>query len=67
MDFEEFKEALVKDMKTALDFRLETNTEVEIKHNTKTNYSYEALNVRPEGVEVGVSIDCNKLYAAYTD
>ncbi len=67
MDFEEFKEALVKDMKTALDFRLETNTEVEIKHNTKTNYSYEALNVRPEGAEVGVSIDCNKLYAAYTD
>lgn len=43
-------------MKTAMDYRLETNTEVEIKHNTKTNYSYEALNVRPEGADLGVSI-----------
>ncbi|WP_155831045.1 hypothetical protein [Butyrivibrio sp. MB2005] len=43
MDFEEFKEAITKDVKEAVDERLGTNTEVEIRHNNKTNYSYDAL------------------------
>lgn len=67
MDFEEFKEALTKDIKEALDERLGSNVEVEIKHATKTNYTYEALMVRPEDAEIGISLDASRLYDAYTD
>ncbi|SFC55899.1 DUF5688 family protein [Butyrivibrio sp. YAB3001] len=65
MDFEEFKEAITKDVKKAVDERLGTNTEVEIRHNNKTNYSYDALIVRPEGAEVGVSLDSDQLYKGF--
>ena len=65
MDFEQFKENLTKDVKACFDDRTGANNSVETHKVDKMNYSYEAMVVKPEGSDVGVSIDVNNLYEAY--
>ncbi|MBQ9306045.1 DUF5688 family protein, partial [Butyrivibrio sp.] len=65
MDFEQFKENLTKDVKACFDDRTGADSSVEVHKVDKMNYSYEAMVVKPEGSDVGVSIDVNNLYEAY--
>ena len=65
MDFEQFKENLTKDVKACFDDRTGADSSVETHKVDKMNYSYEAMVVKPEGSDVGVSIDVNNLYEAY--
>lgn len=55
MDYENFKEQFVEDVKEKL---YEQGTEVDITVNTvnKLNESYEAMTVKPEGSNIGVNI-----------
>lgn len=64
MDFEEFKENITKDVKACFDDRTGADSSVETHKVDKMNYSYEAMVVKPEGSDVGVSIDVNNLYEA---
>lgn len=65
MDFEQFKENLTKDVKACFDDRTGADSSVETHKVDKMNYSYEAMVVKPEGSDVGVSIDVNNLYETY--
>lgn len=63
MDYENFKEQFVEDVKEKL---YEQGTEVDISVNTvnKLNESYEALTIKPVDAEVGVNIPIDKFYGA---
>ena len=63
MDYENFKEQFVNDVKEKL---YEQGTEVDISVNTvnKLNESYEALTIKPVDAEVGVNIPIDKFYGA---
>ena len=63
MDYENFKEQFVEDVKEKL---YEQGTEVDITVNTvnKLNESYEAMTVKPEGSNIGVNIGIDKFYDA---
>ena len=65
MDFEQFKENLTKDVKACFDDRTGADSSATTYKVDKMNYSYEAMVVKPEGSDVGVSIDVNNLYEAY--
>ena len=62
MDYENFKEQFVEDVKEKL---YEQGTEVDITVNTvnKINESYEAMTVKPEGSNIGI----DKFYGATQD
>ena len=66
MDYENFKEQFVEDVKEKL---YEQGTEVDITVNTvnKLNESYEAMTVKPEGSNIGVNIGIDKFYGAAQD
>ena len=66
MDYENFKEQFVEDVKEKL---YEQGTEVDITVNTvnKLNESYEAMTVKPEGSNIGVNIGIDKFYGATQD
>ncbi len=63
MNYEEFKQQIVDDLKDRLgdDYNLSVN---EVK---KLNQSYEAVTVTPEGSNIGVNMPLNKLYDAIQD
>ena len=63
MDYENFKEQFVNDVKEKL---YEQGTEVDISVNTvnKLNESYEAHTIKPVDAEVGVNIPIDKFYGA---
>ena len=60
MNYEEFKQQIIDDLKDRLgdDFKLSVN---EVK---KLNQSYEAVTVTPEGSNIGVNMSLDKLYDA---
>ncbi|SCY23298.1 hypothetical protein SAMN02910451_01852 [Butyrivibrio hungatei] len=66
MDYENFKEQFVEDVKEKL---YEQGTEVDITVNTvnKLNESYEAMTVKPEDSNIGVNIGIDKFYGAVED
>lgn len=66
MDYENFKEQFVEDVKEKL---YEQGTEVDITINTvnKLNESYEAMTVKPKGSNIGVNIGIDKFYGATQD
>lgn len=65
MDFEEFKEQIAKDLKEVLYSRFGMDASVEQRAVEKLNSAYDALTVKPEGCEIGVSMNLDTLYAAY--
>ena len=67
MDFETFKENLVKDVKSQLDERFGSDTTVEIHTVDKMNESYEAVTVKPEGSNIGVNINATEIYKSVQD
>ncbi len=63
MDYENFKERFVEDLRDKL---YESGAEVNISVHTvnKLNESYEAITVTPEGSNIGVNIGIDKFYEA---
>ena len=66
MDYENFKEKFVEDLKDKL---YEKGIEADVSVNTvnKLNDSYEAVTIKPVDDQVGVNISLNKCYGAYED
>jgi len=67
MDFETFKDNLVKDVKEALDARTGGDTLVETRTVDKMNETYEAITVKPEDSIIGVNLNATALYKEYED
>lgn len=67
MDFETFKEEVRGDIEKALYERTGTEHSVEIHTVEKMNETYEALTIKPENSDIGVNINANELYKAYSD
>ena len=61
MDYENFKEKIVNDLKDELYERGEDVT-IRINEVKKLNESYEAITVMPEGSNIGVNVDLKKIY-----
>lgn len=61
MDYENFKEQMMEEVKAGL---YEKGYEVDIKMHdvSKLNESYEAMTVTPEGSNIGVNINMTQLY-----
>lgn len=64
MDFEEFKEQIAKDLKEVLYSRYGMDASVEQRTVEKFNSAYDALTVKPEDCEIGVSMNLDTLYDA---
>jgi len=64
--FEEFKEQFAKDVKSKLE---EQGMEVEVKSNTveKLNQTYEAITVTPVDESIGVNLQMDKFFEAYSE
>ena len=65
MDFETFKDNLVKDVKEALDARTGGDTLVETRTVDKMNETYDALTVKPEDSIIGVNLNATALYKEF--
>ena len=63
MDYENFKEKIVEDLKDELYGRGE-EVSIRITDVKKLNESYEAITVTPEGSNIGVNIDLERVYGA---
>ena len=63
MDYENFKEKIVEDLKDELYGRGEEVT-ISINDVKKLNESYEAITVTPEGSNIGVNVDLKRIYGA---
>lgn len=62
MDFEEFREKLVEDLHEALPERLKRASIEESSVQKLQNRSYDGITVRPEGTNIGVTLDVSKMY-----
>ena len=67
MDFETFKEELREDVKRALEEKTDSEYSVELHTQEKMNETYDALTIKPEDSEIGVSLNTDSLYKAYSD
>ena len=67
MDFETFKEEIREDMEKALYERTGTEHSVNLQTVEKMNETYEALTIKPENSDIGVNINANELFRAYSD
>ena len=67
MDFETFKEEFREDMEKALYERTGTEHSVNLQTVEKMNETYEALTIKPENSDIGVNINVNELFRAYSD
>ena len=67
VDFETFKEELREDMEKALYERTGTEHSVNLQTVEKMNETYEALTIKPENSDIGVNINANELFRAYSD
>ena len=65
MNFEDFKEELSKQLGKELYERGIGECEMETRTVDKMNSSYEALTIKPEGAEVGISLNVGELYKEY--
>lgn len=66
MDYENFKEQFVEDVKAGLS---DSGIEASVTVNTvnKLNESYEAMTITPEGTNIGVNLPIEKFFEAYDD
>lgn len=64
MDFEQFKEEFIEDVKQKL---YENNVEASVTINevAKLNESYEAITVTPEGSNIGMNVSLDRFFEAY--
>ena len=64
MDYENFKEQLIEDLKERL-FGNGDEINISVNEVKKLNESYEAITATPEGSNIGVNIGIDKFYDAY--
>lgn len=64
MDFEEFKEKFVEDVKEALYQRGAEDVSVSMHRVEKLNEGYDAMTITPEGSNVGVNLSIDRFYEA---
>ena len=63
MDFEEFRERLMEDLKDSLQDRTGKEYTADANHVKKLqNADYDGIVIRPEGEQVGVNLDAQMLY-----
>ena len=66
MDFEEFRERLMEDLKDSLQDRTGKEYTADANHVKKLqNADYDGIVIRPEDEQVGVNLDAQMLFAAY--
>ena len=66
MNFEEFRERLMEDLKDSLQDRTGKEYTADANHVKKLqNADYDGIVIRPEGEQVGVNLDAQMLFAAY--
>ena len=66
MDFEEFRERLMEDLKDSLQDRTGKEYTADANHVKKLqNADYDGIVIRPEGEQVGVNLDAQMLFKAY--
>ncbi len=66
MDYENFKEQFVEDVKERL-YEQGTEVDITVKTVNKLNERYEAMTVKPEGSNIGVNIGIDNFYGATQD
>ena len=66
MNYEEFKEKFVEDLKDRLSVGGDAY-DVSVNPVNKLNESYEAVTIKPENESIGVNIDLGKFFGAYED
>lgn len=64
MDFEQFKEAFVEDVREKL-YESGIEGTVSVNQVTKLNESYDALTVTPDGSNVGINLNMDNFFEAY--
>ena len=64
MDFEEFKEKFVEDVKQGLYERGGEDVNVSLHTVNKLNESYDAMTITPVGSNIGVNLSINRFYEA---
>ena len=64
MDYENFKESFIEDVKASL-YERGIDANVSIHQVDKMNESYEAITVTPEGSNIGVNLNMEKFFEAY--
>ena len=64
MDYENFKESFIEDVKAGL-YERGIDANVSIHQVDKMNESYEAITVTPEGSNIGVNLNMEKFFEAY--
>lgn len=64
MNYKDFKEKFIGDVKSKLLSDQGTDVDITINKMNKLNESYEAMTVKPEGSNIGVNIAVDKLFKA---
>lgn len=66
MNYEEFKEAFKEDLKKSFD---DKGIDVTVTEHSveKLNHNYEAITIRPEGQNIGVTLDAGRYFEVYED
>ena len=65
MDYESFKERLVKDLKAGLAGKGIENAKVNIRETEKLNQKYDALEITPADSIIGVSMNLSDAFSSY--
>ena len=66
INYEEFKDNAIQDIKDTLTDRGLT-VEADVRHVDKLNDGYDAVTIRPENSSIGVNVNLNQLYEAYSN
>src|SRR5574344_1395765 len=67
MDYEQFKEKFIKDLKDELSERGIENVNISSQEVQKVNESYDAMTITPEGSNIGVNLNLENFYQSNTD
>ena len=65
MDYENFKDQFVEDVKQSLQERGIDDVNITFNKVEKMNESYEAMTVTPEGNSIGMNLNLDKLFSSY--
>lgn len=67
MNYEEFKDKVVEDVRRELETRTGKSYDVQARTVEKMNENYDAITVKPEDGIIGVNLNVKELYKAHED
>lgn len=67
MNYEEFKDKVVEDVRRELETRTGKAYDVQARTVEKMNENYDAITVKPEDGIIGVNLNIKELYKAHED